>query len=68
MPVGGLLRLPFEGAVGAAMLNAMVAQAVNLILEAGAVPPVFVSANLDGGDEHNRRVLDTYRDHIFYMK
>ncbi len=58
---------PTSTAVGAAMLNAMVAQAVALLARTGAVPPVFVSANIDGGDAHNQRMLEEYRDHIFYM-
>ncbi len=58
---------PTSTAVGAVMLNAMVAQAVALIARAGVVAPVFVSANLDGGDEHNQRMLQIYQDHIFYM-
>jgi uncharacterized phosphosugar-binding protein len=58
---------PTSTAVGAAMLNAMMAQAVALITEAGAVPPVFVSANLDHGDAHNKAMLKQYKEHIFYM-
>ena len=58
---------PTSTAVGAAMLNAMMAQAVSFVVEAGGIPPVFVSANLDGGDEHNRAMLAKYKDHIFYM-
>lgn len=58
---------PTSTAIGAAMLNAMVAQAVANVVEAGGVPPVFVSANLDGGDEHNKKMLAEYKDHIFYM-
>ena len=58
---------PTSTAVGAAMLNAIMAQAVALIAEAGAVPPVFVSANLEGGDEHNRELLSKYGDRIYYM-
>jgi len=58
---------PTSTAVGAAMLNAIVARAVERIVQAGGVAPVFVSANLDEGDEHNRRVLERYKDHIFYM-
>ena len=49
------------------MLNAMMAQAVELITAAGGVAPVFVSANLEGGDEHNKKMLSQYKDHIFYM-
>ena len=58
---------PTSTAVGAAMLNAMMAQAVEMITAAGGVAPVFVSANLEGGDEHNKKMLSQYKDHIFYM-
>jgi len=58
---------PTSTAVGAAILNAVVAQAVELIAMEKAVPPVFVSANLDGGDEHNRAMLAKYGRNIFYM-
>ena len=58
---------PTSTAVGAAMLNAIVAQTVLLIAQAGETPPVFVSANLEGGDEHNRIMLGKYKDRIFYM-
>ena len=49
------------------MLNAMMAQAVEMITAAGGVAPVFVSANLEGGDAHNKKMLAEYKDHIFYM-
>ena len=58
---------PTSTAVGAAMLNAMMAQAVALMTSAGAIPPDFVSANLDRGDAHNKAMLAKYKDHIFYM-
>ena len=58
---------PTSTAVGAAMLNAIVAQTVQLVLDAGRIPPVFVSANLDGGDEHNKKMLSEYKKNIFYM-
>lgn len=58
---------PTSTAVGAAILNAVMAQAVALIAEAKEVPPVFVSANLEGGDAHNQKMLARYREHIFYM-
>ena len=58
---------PTSTAVGAAILNAVVAQAIALIAESGMTPPVFMSANLDGGDEHNRELLSRYGDRIYYM-
>lgn len=58
---------PTSTAVGAALLNAMMTQAVQFMLEAGATPPVFMSANVEGGDRHNRDMLRAYGDHIYYM-
>ena len=58
---------PASTAVGAVILNAVMAGAVALIAEAGVTPPVFVSGNLDTGAEHNREMLAKYRDRIFYM-
>ena len=58
---------PTSTAVGAALLNAMMTRAVQLVIEAGGVPPVFVSANLDGGEAHNREMMRAYRNQIFYM-
>lgn len=58
---------PTSTAVGAAMLNAIMGRAVELIVERGEVPPIFMSANVPGGDEHNRDMLRRYKNHIFYM-
>lgn len=58
---------PTSTTVGACIANAIMVQAVENIVARGGIPPVFVSANLDGGDEHNRQVMEAYREHIFYM-
>jgi len=58
---------PTSTAIGATILNAVVARAIALITEESHIAPVFISANLDGGDEHNARILDEFKDHIFYM-
>lgn len=58
---------PTSTAVGAAMLNAVMTRAVELCVESGAIPPVFMSANVEGGDAHNKEMLKKYKDHIFYM-
>ena len=58
---------PTSTAVGAAIINAVVIEAVEKMLNDGFVPPVFMSANLDGGDEHNAEIFDKYKDNIFYM-
>lgn len=58
---------PTSTAIGAVLVNAIAARAIERMLEAGFEPPVFLSANLDGGDEHNRRMMDAFHDNIFYM-
>ena len=58
---------PTSTAAGAAMLNAVMARCVELCVQGGAIPPVFMSANVEGGDAHNKQMLANYKDHIFYM-
>lgn len=58
---------PTSTAVGAALINGIIIDAVNNMIKAGIVPPVFMSANLDGGDEHNARIFEEYKENIFYM-
>ena len=58
---------PTSTVVGAALLNAWVARTAEKLLERGIEPPVFISANLDGGDQHNRRLLDKYRGRLTYL-
>lgn len=58
---------PTSTSVGTAILNALVIEAVEKMIADGIVPPVFMSANLDGGDEHNAKIFKEYKDNIFYM-
>ena len=58
---------PTSTAVGAAILNAMVCAAVGEFKRRGVTPPVFMSANLEGGDAHNKVILEQYKDQICYM-
>lgn len=58
---------PISTIVGAAMLDAIVAALVQKLVDAGMEhPPVFYSANLDGGDELNRKLFAEYADCIHY--
>jgi len=58
---------PTSTAVGTALLNTVVIEAVEKMIADGIVPPVFMSANLDGGDAHNAKIFEEYKDNIFYM-
>lgn len=53
--------------VGAAILNAVIARACELLLEQGIQPPVFMSGNVDGGDAYNKAVIAEHAENIFYM-
>ncbi len=69
IPVEGLAEPmgPTSTAVGASLIHAIVIEAVERLLADGVMPPVFMSANLDGGDAHNRRIFEEYKNNIFYM-
>ncbi len=67
VPSVGQRTGPTSDVVGAAMLHSVIAQVIESLIAEGLTPPVFVSANLDGGDEHNRRILAEYGDRIHYL-
>ena len=58
---------PTSTAGGTALINAVVIEAVEQMIADGIVPPVFMSANLDGGDAHNAMIFEEYKNNIFYM-
>lgn len=58
---------PLSTVLGCAVVNALACEVVQQLLDRGVEPPVFVSANLDGADERNARLLEQYGDRIFYM-
>ncbi len=59
---------PLSSVTGCALVNALVAEVVAKLLAQGVTPPVYMSANLDGGDEHNAELLTRYRDRIHYLE
>ncbi|MCA0453643.1 MAG: SIS domain-containing protein [Chloroflexi bacterium] len=46
---------------GSAILQAITVQAAALLSERGIEPPIWVSANVEGGSEHNAALLERYR-------
>jgi uncharacterized phosphosugar-binding protein len=55
-------------ALGAALMNALVAQTAEELLAMGQQPPVIVSMNVPGGDEHNARLTERYRPRLQLLK
>lgn len=60
IPIG-----PTSDAVGIAIAQAMTCSIVKKLLDAGMEPPVFRSANVDGGDAFNAHLYET---HFGYWK
>jgi uncharacterized phosphosugar-binding protein len=50
-----------------AILQALVAATIQSLLQRGITPPVFLAGNVDNSKEYNDRLLDQYKEHIFYM-
>lgn len=46
--------------VGALIAQALTVEIIAEYLQAGIIPPVYISANVDGGDEHNRKLQQKY--------
>lgn len=59
---------PLSTVTGCALVNALVTDVAAKLLARGETPPVFMSANLDAGDEHNARLLEQNRHRIHYLE
>ncbi len=69
----GDTTLTLEGGIGVGAVSsitaAFIAQLITIgvaerIAAAGAVPPIYISANIPGGDEHNHRLEDLYGERM----
>ena len=58
---------PTSTVVGTTILNTVVSETAKELVKRGITPPIFFSANLDGGDEHNQKILKEYKDVIHYL-
>ena len=55
---------PTSTAVGAALLNAVVAESVEIMLDRGHAPEVFASSNLTDGDRVNEELIERYAPRV----
>ncbi len=58
---------PSSTVTGTAILNAVVARVAELLMEQTGDAPVFLSSNLEGGDEHNKRWMERYKGRLTYL-
>lgn len=61
------VTVPFGSAstvLGSAILQGMFAEAVQFLAEQGITPPILLSGNMEGTDEHNHRLVSQYQQRI----
>ena len=59
---------PTSTVAAVTIMNSIIAEATELLVKNGMdKPPIFYSANIDGGDELNRKIVEEYRDVIHYQ-
>ncbi len=58
---------PTSTVSGALILNAIVAETVDVCVKKGFVPEHFASSNVDGGDEINNKFVEKYKEEIKHL-
>jgi uncharacterized phosphosugar-binding protein len=56
---------PTSSVAAAVLLQATIVEAVEIMLAKGYTPPVYMSANVDGGPEFNQKLVEKYADRLF---
>jgi uncharacterized phosphosugar-binding protein len=59
---------PGSTIAGAYILQTILSTAIKIIVDKGLTPPVFLSGNLEGGDEHNKMLIEKYKGRIMYYR
>jgi uncharacterized phosphosugar-binding protein len=55
---------PISTIIGSSILQGIVAEVAGAIHERGEVPPVWMSSNVDDGDDHNAKMAKKYQSRI----
>jgi uncharacterized phosphosugar-binding protein len=55
---------PTSTVIGAAMLNGILAETIKNMVDDGFEPPIFLSGNIAGADEHNKALIQKYSKRI----
>ncbi len=58
---------PVSGVASCAILHSLMAATAEKLVAAGFTAPVFVAANVPGGDEHNERLMAEHKDRLLYV-
>lgn len=55
---------PSSTVIGSAIINGMIAESIKIMADKDVSPPVFLSGNIDGADNHNKSLIDKYSKRI----
>lgn len=55
---------PSSTVVGATILNAILAEAIKKMADANYAPPVLLSGNIEGADDHNNQLIEKYKGRV----
>ncbi|RKQ32522.1 SIS domain-containing protein [Oceanobacillus halophilus] len=57
---------PGSTVIGASIMNAVMAEVISGMAKNGEAPPVLLSGNVDGAEQHNHQLIENYRDRISF--
>lgn len=58
---------PTSAAVGCAILHVLTVKVVEIMIKKGLEPPIWLAANVPGGDEANAKYFEKYKTKIRYL-
>jgi len=58
---------PVSTIVNSAILHSIMAEAAKMLVDEGIEPPIWLSANVPGGDEYNKKYLKKYKYRIKHL-
>ena len=58
---------PVSTIVNSAILHSIMAEAAKMLVDEGIEPPIWLSANVPGGDEYNKKYLEKYKYRIKHL-
>jgi uncharacterized phosphosugar-binding protein len=48
-------------------MQLLIAEITGILQSRGITPPVFLSQNCSGGDEHNEKLVERYKGRVRYL-
>ena len=64
LPGTGMKACSASSIAGMFIAQALTAEVIARLVALGGVPPIFISANVDGSDEHNAAIQKRYEGRI----